>query len=63
MSAINTPAVIVAFQRHLTFVGKSAVQPDLFADSGFVFADGLCDGGLGRTIHDTGKYDPPFFQG
>jgi len=46
LSAINTPAIIVTFQRHLTFVGKSTVQFDFFPDSGFVFADGLCNGGL-----------------
>jgi len=46
LPAINTSAVIVTFQGHLTFVGKSPVEPDFFTDSGFVFADGLCDGGL-----------------
>ncbi len=46
LSAMDTPAVIAAFERHLTFVGKSTAEPDFFTDSGFVFADGLCDGGL-----------------
>jgi len=61
-SAMDTLAVIIAFQRHFTFVCKRAVEPDLFTDSGFVFADGLCDGGLRRAIDDAGKYDPPFLQ-
>jgi len=62
LPAMDTPAVIAAFQGHLTFVGKSPVQFDFFTDSRFVFANGLSDGGLGRTIHNAGKYDPPFFQ-
>jgi len=46
LPAMDTPAVITAFQGHLTFVGKSPVQPDFFTDSRFVFADGFGDGGF-----------------
>jgi hypothetical protein len=46
LSAINTLTVIIAFQRHLTFVGKRPVELDFFADGGFVFADGHCNGGF-----------------
>lgn len=46
LPGMYTSAVITAFKRHLTFVGKSLVQLNLFIDSGFVFADGLCNGGF-----------------
>ena len=54
-------AVMITFQRHLTFVGKTPVEFDFLADSGLVFADSLSNGSLGGTIDDTGKDDPSFF--
>jgi len=46
LPAIDTPAVVRALQGHLTFVSKSPVESDFFADSGVVFANSLCGGSL-----------------
>ena len=54
---------MVAFERHLTLMGKGAMEADLFGDGRLIFTDGLGEGRLGRAIGDTGKDDPAFFQG
>ena len=63
LAAMNTFAIMVAFERHLTLMGKGAMEADLFGDGRSIFTDGLGDGRLGRAIGDTGKDDPAFFQG
>lgn len=62
LTAKGTFAVVVAFQRHLTFVGKGPVEFDFFADSGLVLTYGLGDDSLSGVIGDFGKYDSSFFQ-
>ena len=63
LAAINTFFIVSALQRHLTLMGKGAMEADLFGDGRSIFTDGLGDGRLGRAIGDTGKDDPAFFQG
>ena len=55
-------AVVAAFQGHLTFMGKRAAESDFLADSGFIFADSLCNSCFCRTIDDSGKDDASFFE-
>ena len=59
---MDTLTVAGAFKGHPAFMGKSAVEFDLFADSRFIFPDSLCDSGLGGTVGDTGKDDASFLQ-
>lgn len=56
----DTFAVVGAFQRHLAFVGKDPMELNFLTDSGFVFPNGLGDGGLGGTVGNTGEDDTPF---
>ena len=35
---------------------------DLLANGGLIFADCLCNGSFSRTVSDTSKDDPSFFQ-
>ena len=58
----NTFTVVIAFQGHLTFMGKGPVESDLFTDSRLVFTDGLCNGRFSGTIDDAGKDDTSFIQ-
>ncbi len=43
-------------------MGKSSVKFDLFANSGLILADGLCDGSFRGTVRNTGENDTPFLQ-
>ena len=61
MPAMDTPAVVVAFERHASFMGKQPVEPDLLADSRFILSDGLGDSGLGGTVGYPCKDYPSFF--
>ena len=43
-------------------MSKGSVKLNLLADSGFMLADGLCDGSFRGTIRNTGENDTPFLQ-
>lgn len=62
LASINTFFIVIAFQRHLTLIGKSSVKPDLLANGGLILADGLCDSGFGGAVGNTGENDTPFLQ-
>lgn len=62
LAAKGTFAVAAAFQRHLTFMGKSPVEFDFFADRRFIFANRMCNSGFCGTVGDSGKDDPSFFK-
>ena len=57
----RTFPIVDTFQRHLTFMGKSPVELNLFAYSRFVFTYGLCNRSFGETINDSGKDNASFF--
>ena len=63
LSAMNTFAVIGAFQRQFTFVCKGPVETDFLADGGFIFADGQRNSSFGRTVGNTRKDDTSFLKG
>ena len=56
----RTFAVIIAFERHLAFMSKGPVEFDFFAHRGFVFSNGLCNGGFGGAVDDSGKDNTSF---
>ena len=62
LASINTFFIVIAFQGHLTLIGKSSVKPDLLANGGLILADGLCDSGFGGAVGNTGENDTPFLQ-
>ena len=51
---------MIALQRHLTFMGKSPVKFELFANSRLILADGLCDGGFRGAVRNASENDTPF---
>ena len=51
---------MIAFQRHLTLIGKSSVKPDLLANGGLILADGLGDGRFRGAVRNAGENDTPF---
>ena len=55
--------VIVAFKRKRALVRAIAMDIDLPADGGFVFANGLGDSGLSRAVMDAGLNDLAFIKG
>ena len=55
-------AVIDAFKRQFALMGELAMELDFFTDGGFVLTDRQGDGGLGRSVGNTGKDDMPFFK-
>lgn len=55
-------AVSRAFQRETAFVGECAVELDLFAYRGLIFANRLSNGSLGGAIGNAGKNDAAFLQ-
>ena len=55
--------VIVAFKRKRALVRAIAMDIDLPADGGFVFANGLGDSGLGRAVMNAGLDDLAFIKG
>ena len=59
---IITFFIMIALQRHFTLMSKGSVKLNLLADSGFILADGLCDGSFRGTIRNTGENDTPFLQ-
>lgn len=62
LAAVNTFFIMIALQRHFTLMSKGSVKLNLLADSGFILADGLCDGSFRGTIRNTGENDTPFLQ-
>ena len=62
LASINTFFIVIAFQGHLTLIGKSSVKPDLLANGGLILADGLCDSGFGGAVGNTSENDTPFLQ-
>ena len=62
LAAVNTFFIMIALQRHFTLMSKGSVKLNLLADSGFILADGLCDGSFCGTIRNTGENDTPFLQ-
>ena len=41
-------------------MSKGSVKLNLLADSGFILADGLGDGGFCGAVRNAGENDPPF---
>ena len=62
LAAVNTFFIMIALQSHFTLMSKGSVKLNLLADSGFILADGLCDGSFRGTIRNTGENDTPFLQ-
>ena len=51
---------MIALERHLTLMSKRSVEFNLFANSRFIFANGLSDGSFCGAISNTGENDTPF---
>ena len=59
-TSINTFFIMIALERHLTLMSKRSVEFNLFANSRFIFANGLSDGSFCGAISNTGENDTPF---
>ena len=51
---------MIAFQGHLTLMGKSSVKFDLFANSRLILADSLGNGRFGGAVCNAGENDTAF---
>lgn len=63
LAPMDTFAISITFEREAAFVGKDSVKFDLFANSGLVLANGLCNGSFCGTVGDASQDDTAFLQG
>ena len=63
VSAVDTFAVVIAFQRHPALMRESSMKFDFFSDGRFIFSNRLSNGSFRRAVGNAGKDNASFLEG